>query len=156
MPGRRGNHLSLIDSPLKELMPVVLDDARPTGTGLQNESMLMLSNRGRGHPLTRFDADELVNEQIWKMLPGFYWSTGVTQKPPRQRGACRALGVAQPVRPHPALAIRMPDAEGLFMGTDSAWRWRRGSRTSFTTASGARSPAGWPTSGTSPRRRVSG
>ena len=132
MPGRRGNHLSLIDSPLKELMPVVLDDARPTGTGLQNESMLMLSNRGRGHLLTRFDADELVNEQIWKMLPGFYWSTGVT----KSRPGSEVLAVHSELRNQfgriPLLAIR--DAgrgKVLFMGTDSAWRWRRGVEDKF-------------------------
>ncbi|GIT77650.1 MAG: hypothetical protein Ct9H300mP32_0320 [Verrucomicrobiota bacterium] len=71
MPGRRGNHLSLMDSPLKELMPVVLDDARPTGTGLQNESVLMLSNRGRGHLLTRFDADEFLTNRSGKCSPVF-------------------------------------------------------------------------------------
>ena len=132
MPGRRGNHLSLIDSPLKELMPVVLDDARPTGTGLQNESMLMLSNRGRGHLLTRFDADELVNEQIWKMLPGFYWSTGVI----KSRPGSEVLAVHSELRNQfgriPLLAIR--DAgrgKVLFMGTDSAWRWRRGVEDKF-------------------------
>ena len=132
MPGRRGNHLSLIDSPLKELMPVVLDDARPTGTGLQNESMLMLSNRGRGHLLTRFDADELVNEQIWKMLPGFYWATGVI----KSRPGSEVLAVHSELRNQfgriPLLAIR--DAgrgKVLFMGTDSAWRWRRGVEDKF-------------------------
>ena len=132
MPGRRGNHLSLIDSPLKELMPVVLDDARPTGTGLQNEAMLMLSNRGRGHLLTRFDADELVNEQIWKMLPGFYWSTGVI----KSRPGSEVLAVHSELRNQfgriPLLAIR--DAgrgKVLFMGTDSAWRWRRGVEDKF-------------------------
>ena len=132
MPGRRGNHLSLIDSPLKELMPVVLDDARPTGTGLQNESVLMLSNRGRGHLLTRFDADELVNEQIWKMLPGFYWSTGVI----KSRPGSEVLAVHSELRNQfgriPLLAIR--DAgrgKVLFMGTDSAWRWRRGVEDKF-------------------------
>ena len=132
MPGRRGNHLSLMDSPLNELMPVVLDDARPTGTGLQNESVLMLSNRGRGHLLTRFDADELVNEQIWKMLPGFYWSTGVT----KSRPGSEVLAVHSELRNQfgriPLLAIR--DAgrgKVLFMGTDSAWRWRRGVEDKF-------------------------
>ena len=132
MPGRRGNHLSLMDSPLNELMPVVLDDARPTGTGLQNESVLMLSNRGRGHLLTRFDADELVNEQIWKMLPGFYWSTGVI----KSRPGSEVLAVHSELRNQfgriPLLAIR--DAgrgKVLFMGTDSAWRWRRGVEDKF-------------------------
>ncbi|MEC8973687.1 MAG: hypothetical protein VX509_07180, partial [Verrucomicrobiota bacterium] len=127
MPGRRGNHLSLMDSPLNELLPVVLDDTQPSGVGLQNESLLTLSSRGRGHLLTRFDADEMVNDQIWKMLPGFYWSTGVT----KSRPGSEVLAVHSERRNQfgriPLLAIR--DAgrgKVLFMGTDSAWRWRRG------------------------------
>ncbi|HJN89298.1 MAG TPA: hypothetical protein QGG93_03110, partial [Verrucomicrobiota bacterium] len=106
MPGRRGNHLSLMDSALKELMPVVLDDTKPTGVGLQNESVLTLSSRGRGHLLTRFDADEMVNDQIWKMLPGFYWSTGVT----KSRPGSEVLAVHSELRNQfgriPLLAIR--------------------------------------------------
>jgi hypothetical protein len=132
MPGRRGNHLSLMDSPLKELMPVVLDDAKPTGVGLQNESALMLSSRGRGHLLTRFDADEMVNEQIWKMLPGFYWSTGVI----KSRPGSEVLAVHSELRNQfgriPLLAIRSAGrGKVLFMGTDSAWRWRRGVEDKF-------------------------
>ncbi len=132
MPGRRGNHLSLIDSPLNELLPVLLDNTKPTGIGLQNESVLTLSNRGRGHLLTRFDADEMVNDQIWKMLPGFYWSTGVT----KSRPGSEVLAVHSELRNQfgriPLLAIR--DAgrgKVLFMGTDSAWRWRRGVEDKF-------------------------
>jgi len=132
MPGRRGNHLSLMNSALKELMPVVLDDAKPTGVGLQNESVLTLSNRGRGHLLTRFDADEMVNEQIWKMLPGFYWSTGVT----KSRPGSEVLAVHSELRNQwgriPLLAIRSAGrGKVLFMGTDSAWRWRRGVEDKF-------------------------
>jgi len=132
MPGRRGNHLSLMDSPLNELLPVVLDDTQPSGVGLQNESLLTLSSRGRGHLLTRFDADEMVNDQIWKMLPGFYWSTGVT----KSRPGSEVLAVHSELRNQfgriPLLAIR--DAgrgKVLFMGTDSAWRWRRGVEDKF-------------------------
>ncbi|MBL4641713.1 MAG: hypothetical protein JKX86_07825 [Verrucomicrobiales bacterium] len=132
MPGRRGNHLSLMDSELKELMPVVLDDAKPTGVGLQNEAVLTLSNRGRGHLLTRFDADEMVNNQIWKMLPGFYWSTGVI----KSRPGSEVLAVHSELRNQfgriPLLAIRSAGrGKVLFMGTDSAWRWRRGVEDKF-------------------------
>jgi len=132
MPGRRGNHLSLMDSELKELMPVVLDDAKPTGVGLQNESTLTLSSRGRGHLLTRFDADEMVNEQIWKMLPGFYWSTAVA----KSRPGSEVLAVHSELRNQwgriPLLAIRSAGrGKVLFMGTDSAWRWRRGVEDKF-------------------------
>ena len=132
MPGRRGNHLSLMNSGLNELMPVVLDDERPKGVGMNNESVLTLSNLGRGHLLTRFDADEMVNDQIWKMLPGFYWSTAVT----KSRPGTEVLAVHSELRNQfgriPLLAIRNAGrGKVLFMGTDSAWRWRRGVEDKF-------------------------
>ena len=132
MPGRRGNHLSLMNSELNELMPVVLDDERPKGVGMNNESVLTLSNLGRGHLLTRFDADEMVNDQIWKMLPGFYWSTAVT----KSRPGTEVLAVHSELRNQfgriPLLAIRNAGrGKVLFMGTDSAWRWRRGVEDKF-------------------------
>ena len=132
MPGRRGNHLSLMNSELNELMPVVLDDERPKGVGMNNESVLTLSNLGRGHLLTRFDADEMVNDQVWKMLPGFYWSTAVT----KSRPGTEVLAVHSELRNQfgriPLLAIRNAGrGKVLFMGTDSAWRWRRGVEDKF-------------------------
>ena len=132
MPGRRGNHLSLMNSELSELMPVVLDDEKPKGIGMNNESVLTLSNLGRGHLLTRFDADEMVNDQIWKMLPGFYWSTAVT----KSRPGTEVLAVHSELRNQfgriPLLAIRNAGrGKVLFMGTDSAWRWRRGVEDKF-------------------------
>ena len=132
MPGRRGNHLSLMNSELNELMPVVLDDERPKGVGMNNESVLTLSNLGSGHLLTRFDADEMVNDQIWKMLPGFYWSTAVT----KSRPGTEVLAVHSELRNQfgriPLLAIRNAGrGKVLFMGTDSAWRWRRGVEDKF-------------------------
>ena len=63
MPGRRGNHVSLMDSELKDLIPVVLNEDNPKGIGLNNESVLTLSTLGRRHLLTRFDADEITNDQ---------------------------------------------------------------------------------------------
>ena len=132
MPGRRGNHLSLMNSELNELMPVVLDDERPKGIGMNNESVLTLSNLGRGHLLTRFDADEMVNDQIWKMLPGFYWSTAVTKSRPGTEVLAMHSELRNQFGRIPLLAIRNAGrGKVLFMGTDSAWRWRRGVEDKF-------------------------
>ena len=132
MPGRRGNHLSIMNSELKELMPVVLNEDKPKGIGMNNESVLTLSTLGRSHLLTRFDADEITNDQIWKMLPGFYWSTAVT----KSRPGTEVLAVHSELRNQfgriPLLAIRNAgQGKVLFMGTDSAWRWRRGVEDKF-------------------------
>jgi hypothetical protein len=127
LPGRRGRHLSLLESPLQELLPVVLDTSRPRGIPLQNENALHLSTLGRNHFLTRFDSDEERNEEIWKYLPGFYWSAAVE----KSRPGSEVLAVHASMRNSwgriPLLVTRnFGSGKVLFMGTDSAWRWRRG------------------------------
>ncbi|MCI0536899.1 MAG: VWA domain-containing protein, partial [Verrucomicrobiales bacterium] len=82
LPGRRGRQLTLLDTPLRDLMPVLLDPTRPEGIGLQNESVLLPTTGGRRHWMTRFESDEIRNEEIWKQLPGFYWSAAVEKSRP--------------------------------------------------------------------------
>ena len=127
LPGRRGRQLTFQDSPLEELLPVVLDTQKPNGVGLQNESTLLLSTTGKSHLLTRFEADADRNAEIWKYLPGFYWSTAVE----KSRPGSEVLAVHSSLRNEwgriPLLVTRaFGNGKVLFMGTDSAWRWRRG------------------------------
>lgn len=127
LPGRSGHQQTLTKSPLGDLFPVILNEDQPEGIGLQNESRLRLSALGRGHWLTRFDADERKNDELWKQLPGFYWSASVE----KSRPGTDVLAVHSSIRNAwgriPLLATR-PFGSGkvLFMGSDSAWRWRRG------------------------------
>ena len=127
LPGRRGRELSLLKSPLKDLLPVQLDESKPEGIGLQNESELMLTTLGARHLLTRFDANESRNTEIWKQLPGFYWSAAVE----KARPGSEVLAVHSSLRNSwgrmPLLVTRNSGSgKVLFMGMDSAWRWRRG------------------------------
>ena len=127
LPGRRGRQETFLKSVLKDLLPVVLDETKPGGIGLRNESTLMLSTLGKGHLLTRFDADEERNNEIWKQLPGFYWSAAVG----KSRPGSEVLAVHSSLRNAwgrmPLLVTRSyGSGKVLFMGTDSAWRWRRG------------------------------
>jgi uncharacterized membrane protein len=127
IPGRHGREFTFANSPLKDLLPVVFDTSKPEGIGLQNEGMVTLSTLGRRHLLTRFDADEMRNEEIWKQLPGFYWSAAVE----RSRPGSEVLAVHSAIRNEygrlPVLVTRNAgNGKVLFMGTDSAWRWRRG------------------------------
>ncbi len=127
LPGNRGRQVTLLKSPLQDLFPVVLDPTKPAGIGLQNETTLLLSTVGRRHLLTRFDADEDRNDEIWKQLPGFYWSAAVE----KSRPGSEVLAVHESLRNawgRMPLLVTRPAGSGkvLFMGTDSAWRWRRG------------------------------
>jgi uncharacterized membrane protein len=127
IPGRRGRLATLLGSPLEELLPVQIDVESPQGAPLQNEARLLLTRKGSNHWLTRFESEETRNEELWKLLPGFYWSAAVV----KSRPGSEVLAVHSLLRNSwgrlPILVTR-PFGNGkvLFMGTDSAWRWRRG------------------------------
>jgi hypothetical protein len=132
VPGRRGREATLLDSPLKDLFPVELETNKPGGTGLENEAQLMLTSTGKRHWLTRFDSDEDKNDELWKQLPGFFWSASVEKSRPGSEvlavhGALRNQWGRMP------LLVTRPAGNGkvLFLGTDSAWRWRRGVEDKF-------------------------
>lgn len=127
LPGRSGLQKTLLNGPLADLIPVVLDRQRPQGIALQNESRLALSAIGRRHWLTRFDAEPKKNDELWRQLPGFYWSAAVQ----KSRPGSEVLAVHSAVRNSwgriPLLVTRsFGNGKVFFMGTDSAWRWRRG------------------------------
>jgi hypothetical protein len=127
LPGRRNREASLLNGPLKDLMPVVLDESKPEGIGLQNESTLVLSTTGRRHLLTRFDADEERNDELWKQLPGFFWSAAVEKSRPGSEVIAVHSSLRNSWGRMPLLVTRSAGSgKVLFMGTDSAWRWRRG------------------------------
>jgi hypothetical protein len=127
LPGLRGRELTLMKTPLSDLIPVILDDKKPDGNPMKTEATLSLTTPGRGHFLTRLDNNEDRNDAIWKTLPGFYWSAAVQRAKP----GAEVLAVHSTQRNEagrvPLLVTRpFGNGEVLFMGTDSAWRWRRG------------------------------
>jgi hypothetical protein len=127
LPGARGRQLTLLNTPLKDLLPVLYDEKKVEGITAANESNLLLTSTGRRHFLTLLATDENRNESIWKGLPGFYWCAGVQ----KSRPGADVLAVHSSMRSGggrlPLLVTRpYGNGEVLFMGTDSAWRWRRG------------------------------
>ncbi len=127
MPGLKGYSLSLVDSPLGGLLPVVLDDAQPTGWGSRTASHFALTELGRRSLLTKLADTTDDNLQVWENLPGFQWHAPVI----RAKAGTDVLAVHQESSNEygriPLLVTR-PFGTGkvLFMGTDGAWRWRRG------------------------------
>jgi hypothetical protein len=132
VPGRRGREATFTNSALADLYPVVLDPSKPQGVGLENEAQLVLTSEGKRHWLTRFDTDENRNDELWKQLPGFFWSAAVE----KSRPGSEVLAVHSSLRNDfgrvPLLVTRSAGAgKVLFLGTDSAWRWRRGVEDKF-------------------------
>jgi hypothetical protein len=127
MPGSQGNEFSLLGTGLSDLMPVILDYENPRGVAESIPSPLTLTTEGRASLLTMLGNNEEENPEIWRRLPGFYWHAPVV----KAKGGAEVLAVHGNRRgkygPVPLLVTK-PAGSGkvLFMGIDSAWRWRRG------------------------------
>ncbi len=132
VPGQRGREATFLNSPLGDLYPVVLDPSKPQGIGLQNEVQLTLTAAGKHHWLTRFDSDEDRNDELWKQLPGFFWSAAVEKSRPGSEVLAVHSSIRNDFGRMPLLVTRSAGAgKVLFLGTDSAWRWRRGVEDKF-------------------------
>ena len=127
MPGRTGMHDSLMSGPLADLYPVVLDAATPYGVGSGTQGYFALTQLGQRSLLTRLGETAEINRQVWRTLPGFYWYAGVK----RAKAGTETLAVHDEVATTsgrvPLIVTKTYGAgKVLFMGTDSAWRWRQG------------------------------
>lgn len=127
LPGFRGKHTTLFSTELEELYPVVLDDAHPRGHGLAVPSRFALTESGRRSHLTRLEMDERENERVWGNLPGFQWyASALRAKIGGEVLAVHETESTQYGRVPLIVARTSGTGKVLFMGTDGAWRWRRG------------------------------
>lgn len=132
MPGSRGNQASLLQSELGELFPVVIDPARPRGIGGEAPATFALTAAGRSSLLTQLDDDRQANWSVWESLPGFYWHAAATRAKAGSEILAVHSGASNQYGRLPLLVTRSAGAgKVLFMGTDSAWRWRMGVEDKF-------------------------
>jgi hypothetical protein len=127
MPGSRGMELSLMKTELDALFPVVLDETKPDGWGSSTPCHFVLTDAGRHSLLTKLADTDEENMEVWEGLPGFQWYAPVV----RARAGAEVLAVHKDSENKfgrmPLLATRTyGTGKVLFMGTDGAWRWRRG------------------------------
>ncbi len=127
LPGELGRQKTLADSALADLIPVEIDYAKGSGMASQAESRLELTFRGRDHWLTMLATEPGANQAVWRALPGFYWYAPAV----KARPGSDVLAVHDAARNAngriPLLVTRNAgNGKVLFMGTDSAWRWRKG------------------------------
>ncbi len=127
IPGPQGNQMTLADSPLSDLLPVILDDKNPKGLTESIATPLNLTSEGRASLLTMLGDSEEENPEIWRRLPGFFWHAPVL----RAKAGTEVLAVHGNRRgAYGSTPLMVTKTAGsgkvFFMGIDSAWRWRRG------------------------------
>lgn len=127
MPGSQGRQFSLLETPLSDLFPVVLDEAQPGGWGSRTPGHFELTELGRRSLLTNLADTQDNNLEVWEDLPGFQWYAPVV----RAKGGSEVLAAHKDAsNKHGRLPLLVTRTFGagkvLFMGTDGAWRWRKG------------------------------
>lgn len=127
MPGFRGHQLSLLETELDDLFPVFLDTAQPRGWGSATPGQFELTELGARSLLTRLEDTENANANLWASLPGFQWYAGVT----RAKAGSEVLAThSSETNRYGRIPLIVTKTYGtgkiLFMGTDGAWRWRKG------------------------------
>ena len=127
LPGPKGHQRSLLETELGPLIPVTLDPDQPNGIVDPIASPLELTGEGRGSLLTLLADTEEANPDVWRSLPGFYWHSAAL----KAKGGTEVLAVHSNRRtnfgPTPIIVTSAAgNGKVLYMGIDSAWRWRRG------------------------------
>ncbi|MCA9264791.1 MAG: hypothetical protein KDA60_13115 [Planctomycetales bacterium] len=122
MPGRSGRQFELLATELATVYPVVLDGGHVYGVSASTPSRFVLTESGRRSLLTQLADDEEENSAIWQNLPGFQWHA------PALRSKAGTVTLALEEVTRTPLLVTRPFGTGkiLFLGTDSAWRWREG------------------------------
>jgi len=127
MPGFLGRQFSLLETELGDLCPVQMDSSQPSGWGSRSPGHFELTELGRRSLLTKLADTQDDNLEVWANLPGFQWYAPVL----RAKAGTEVLAVHQSVSNesgHVPLLVTRTYGTGkvLFMGTDGAWRWRKG------------------------------
>ncbi len=128
MPGWQGREFSLLDTELGDLCPVVLDPAQPGGWGSRVANHFELTELGRRSLLTKLADTQDDNAEVWEGLARL---SVVCAGAPRQGRQRRAVPSTR-TRPTSSAGCRclvtrtFGAGKVLFMGTDGAWRWRKG------------------------------
>jgi hypothetical protein len=127
MPGFGGRQLSLFETDLKPLFPIIFDAQQPKGWGNRIPAKFQLTEAGVGSLLTKLADSAEANDSVWRSLPGFQWYAPVL----RAKVGSEVLAVhATESNDNGRIPLLVTKTFGsgkiLFMGTDGAWRWREG------------------------------
>ena len=127
LPGFRGFQNSLQGSPIEELLPVEMDLSEPKGARSGIAIGFKLTEAGSESLLTRLETDPEKNSLIWSSLPGFFWHASVVRAKPNTSVLAVHGTKTNRFGRLPMIVTRtFGTGKVLFVGSDSAWRWRKG------------------------------
>ena len=127
LPGFRGYELTLQPTPLGDLLPIVWDEAQPRGYGTSAPGNFALTEAGGRSLLTKLEDTDEANARAWSGFPGFQWYAPVLRaKAGSEILAAHATEENRFGRVPLIVTKTFGAGKILFMGTDGAWRWRRG------------------------------
>ncbi len=130
MAGENNNPRSFLDTPLEELMPVVLNSE--SGLPYQGNSTIefkpTLENPAQPHQVVRLDGDAERNRRLWEApegLRGQYWYSQVGRAKPGSQVLLRHPTEGGPHGRHPLCVVGYhPAGRTMFLAIDSTWMWR--------------------------------
>lgn len=107
------------ESPLREVLPVELDGKGSYQTGANLRGVL--TEPGKGHPITRLLPDPRANEEAWKKMPYLTSINGIL----RAKGEVLLRGAADGASGgSPLLTVgRFGKGRTLALMSDDFWRW---------------------------------
>ena len=127
LPGLRGFESSLQGTALTDLLPIVWDDAQPRGWGSSTPGKFVLTEAGAHSLLTKLEDTDEASARVWAAFPGFQWyAPAVRAKAGSEILATHGTESNQFGRIPLLVTKTYGSGKILFMGTDGAWRWRKG------------------------------
>jgi hypothetical protein len=127
LPGFLGKQFSILSTELGDLSPVMLDSGQPEGWGSRSPNHFELTEQGQRSLLTKLAETPEENAAVWEGLPGFQWYAPVIRAKAGAEVLCVHQESSNEFGRLPLLATRtFGSGKVLFMGTDGAWRWRKG------------------------------
>ena len=119
--------ISLLDTELSELYPVVLDAAQLKGWGSRIPAQFELTESGRRSLLTKLEDSEEENVRVWESLPGFQWYAPILRAKAGTEVLATHRNESNRYGRIPLIVTRTyGTGKVLLMGTDGAWCWREG------------------------------
>jgi len=127
MPGLRGYEASLQGTALADLLPIVWDDAQPRGFGSSSPGNFVLTEAGAHSLLTKLEDSDEASAKVWQTLPGFQWYAPVVRAKAGTEILATHSSESNRFGRIPLIVTKTyGSGKILFMGTDGAWRWRKG------------------------------